>query len=168
MDELQQKHEVLTIHCEAIEKSKLQQEEEFKVKHEEELVKSEEMKTDLQKTIETVIIIYFFSQCFKFNLISFIFLNTQIQLEKNELDVEKETINSEIENIKIQLLEKTEEFVKLDEESCDKINLKDAEIVKLQNQLEETENKYQVRFFISLITNYIHKTQLREMLILDR
>lgn len=55
-----------------------------------------------------------------------------------------------MENIKIQLLEKTEEFVKLDEESSDKINLKDAEIVKLQNQLEETENKYQVRFSFHL------------------
>lgn len=60
MEELQQKHEVLTIHCEEVEKSKLQQEEEFKVKHEEDLVKTEEIKSDLQKTIEKVINLFLF------------------------------------------------------------------------------------------------------------
>lgn len=59
MEELQQKHEVLTIQCEEVEKSKLQQEEEFKIKHEEELVKNEEIKSDLQKTIEKVINLFF-------------------------------------------------------------------------------------------------------------
>lgn len=78
MDELQQKHEVLTQHCEEVEKAKQQLEEEFKVKHEEELVKNEEIKTDLQKTIETVINLFLFS----FKIQSSFFLTHRFNLKR--------------------------------------------------------------------------------------
>lgn len=72
LDELQQKHDVLTQQCEEVEKAKHQQEEEFKVKHEEELVKNEEIKSDLQKTIEKVINLFLFGLKIQFYFLSFL------------------------------------------------------------------------------------------------